>query len=143
MDGLANLAVLVDKMINARRPVTVQQMPERLSVEEGRQFFAEVKPALQEDRPRVVLDCSRMRQLDSAGIHVLLECLEEAMKRNGDVKLAAMPSATAAVLRVTQVDSLFEAFDSITEAVESFDHISTPILPEALQPGHSSLSHRA
>ena len=129
--------------MDSKKVVIVQQLPERLSVEEGRRFLLQVESALQEDRPRVVLDCSILRQIDSAGIHVLLECLEGAMKRNGDVKLAAIPSAVFAVLKVTQVDTLFEAFDNIPEAVESFQHISAPILPEAVQPGYSSLPQRA
>ena len=73
------------------RPVSVKQLPEKLSIKQGELLFREVESCLERDRPRVVLDCSKVRQLDSAGIHVLLACLEEAMKRNGDVKLA--PSA--------------------------------------------------
>src|SRR5580658_2496005 len=103
-----------------RRPVVVKQLPERLSVAQSRLFFFEVEPWLTADRPRVVLDCSRVRELDSAGIQVLLHCLEEAMKRNGDVKLAAIPPAAAEILELTKVDSLFEAFDSIRDAVNSF-----------------------
>jgi anti-anti-sigma factor len=103
-----------------RRLVAVQQLPEKLSVQEGRLFFRNVESCLNCDRPRVVLDCSKLRQLDSAGIHVLLRCLEEAMKRNGDVKLAAVPVEVAATLELTGVDRLFEAFENTKDAVNSF-----------------------
>jgi anti-anti-sigma factor len=106
--------------MRSERPVLVKQLPEKLSVEQGRLFFREIESCLNQDRPRVVLDCSRVRQLDSAGIHVLLHCLEEAMKRNGDVKLAAIPTAAAAILELTKVDRLFEAFDNPSDAVSSF-----------------------
>ena len=43
----------------------------------------------------MVLDCSNVRQLDRAGIQVLLRCLEEAMKRNGDVKLGGNLSGSS------------------------------------------------
>src|ERR1700731_1076443 len=102
------------------RPVTVKQVPEKLSVKQGRVFFREVESCMQVGRPRVVLDCSKIRQLDSAGIQVLLRCLEEAIKRNGDVKLAAIPPAAARILELTRVDSLFEAFESTLDAVNSF-----------------------
>jgi anti-anti-sigma factor len=115
------------------RPVVVKQLPEKLGVEQSRLFFREIEPSLNADRPRVVLDFSRVRQLDSAGIHVLLHCLEEAMKRNGDVKLAAVPTAAAAILELTKVDRLFEAFDNASDAVSSFCrfpvHEFQPFLP--------------
>jgi anti-sigma B factor antagonist len=105
------------------RPVTVKQLPEKLSMQEGRVFFREIEPCLKSDRPRVVLDCSRVQQLDSAGIHVLLHCLEEAMKRNGDVKLAAIPPGAAAILELTRVDHLFEIFENTADAVNSFHQL--------------------
>jgi anti-sigma B factor antagonist len=103
--------------------VTVKQMPETLGMRQGRVFFREVESCLNCDRPRLVLDCSKLLQLDSVGIHLLLRCLEEAMKRNGDVKLAAIPSAAAAALELTGVNRLFETFDNAAEAVNSFQQV--------------------
>jgi anti-sigma B factor antagonist len=118
------------------KPVVVKQLPEKLSVEQGRVFFLELEPILMADRPRVVLDCSRVRQLDSAGIQVLLHCLEEAMKRNGDVKLAGVTAAAAAILELTKVDSLFEAFDDANEAVNSFYQVPVYAIQPSLQPDY-------
>lgn len=124
--------------ISSVRPVAVKQLPEKLSVEQGRIFFREVESCLTADRPRLVLDCSKVRQLDSAGIQVLLHCLEEAMKRNGDVKLAAVPRAAAAILELTKVDSLFEAFDNTADAVNSFYQFPVYAFHPALQPGYAT-----
>jgi anti-anti-sigma factor len=125
------------------RPVVVKQLPEKLSMEQGRIFFLEVEAILTADRPRVVLDCSKVRQLDSAGIQVLLHCLEEAMKRNGDVKLAAVPPAAAAILEMTKVNSLFEAFDNPTDAVSSFYQFPMHAFQPPLQPDYpTSASER-
>jgi anti-sigma B factor antagonist len=127
--------------MTSARHVSVKQLPEKLSIKQGRSFFREVEPHLQSDRPRVVLDCSKVRHLDSAGIHVLLRVLEEAMKRNGDVKLASIPPAAAAILELTSVGRLFESFDTTADAVNSFDkfwaapvphyfgHMSSPLAP--------------
>ena len=123
------------EMISAR-PVVVKQLPENLSVEQGRIFFLEVEPSLKADRPRLVLDCSKVRQLDSAGIQMLLHCLEEVMKRNGDIKLAAVPPAAAEILELTKVDSLFETFDNPADAVNSFCQFPAHAFQPALQPGY-------
>jgi anti-anti-sigma factor len=123
--------------MTSARHVSVKQLPEKLSIKQGRSFFREVEPHLQSDRPRVVLDCSKVRQLDSAGIHVLLRVLEEAMKRNGDVKLASIPPSAAAILELTRVGRLFEAFDNTADAVNSFHQF--PIMPVPHAFGHTSL----
>jgi anti-anti-sigma factor len=122
------------------RLVAVKQLPEKLSVKQGRLFVREVESCLKTDRPRVVLDCSRVRQLDSAGIQVLLRCLEEAMKRNGDVKLAAIPPGAAAILELTRVDRLFETFDNTADAVNSFRRFPTEPFQQAPGYEHSTLS---
>jgi anti-anti-sigma factor len=129
--------------MSSARPVVVKQLPEKLSMEQGRLFFLEVESILTADRPRVVLDCSKLRQLDSAGIQVLLHCLEEAMKRNGDIKLAAVPPAAAEILEMTKVDSLFEAFDSPADAVNSFYQSPVHAFQPPLQPDYpTSASER-
>jgi anti-sigma B factor antagonist len=122
--------------MTSARHVSVKQLPEKLSVKQGRSFFREIEPQLQANRPRIVLDCSKVRQLDSAGIHVLLHVLEEAMKRNGDVKLASIPPAAAAILELTRVGRLFETFDSIADAVNSFHKFPAKPIEHSL--GHTS-----
>ena len=72
------------------RAVTVGQLPGTFSREQQRIFLHEMKSYLHVDRPRVVLDCSEICQLEKPVVQLLLCCLEEAMKRNGDIKLAAM-----------------------------------------------------
>jgi anti-anti-sigma factor len=99
-------------------------------------LLLEVDSSLKADRPRLVLDCSQVRRLTSAGVQGLLLCLEEAMKRNGDVKLAAVPRAAAEILELTKVDSLFEFFDTAAEAVNSFYQFPVQAFPAPLQPDY-------
>ena len=72
------------------------------------------------DRPRVVLDCSNLLECDESVVLLLLRCLEEAMKRNGDVKLAAVGPAAARALESTGAKRLFEIFETTAIAAESF-----------------------
>lgn len=102
------------------RPVVVLQLPENLIQGTARSFFQEIVSLLRADRPRVVFDFSQVSKLDSSGVEFLLNSMEEVLKRNGDLKLAALPPAPAIVLELTKVDRLFEVFDRATDAVESF-----------------------
>jgi anti-anti-sigma factor len=115
------------------RFVAVKALPEKLSAGQGSVFFREVEPCLTADRPCVVLDFSKVRQLDRDGIQVLLRCLEEAMKRNGDVKLAAIPPGVAKTLELTGVQRLFEVFDSAVHAVNSFHQLTVKPFQQAAE----------
>jgi anti-anti-sigma factor len=106
------------------------QLPEQLKHAEVKTFCEELQPLLESDRPRIVLDCSQIQDVDSAGIEMLLHCTEEAMKRNGDLKLAAMSPAAAVILELTRVDRLFEVFDTTEEAVRSFHAFPSYTVPQ-------------
>jgi anti-anti-sigma regulatory factor len=106
--------------ITERRSVTVLQLPERFSLDAARNFAYEVERCIEIGRPYLVLDCSTAGQLDKPTAGLLLYCLEEAMKRNGDVKLACISLAEQPVLRAANAHRLFEAFDTVEEAIGSF-----------------------
>ena len=72
------------------------------------------------DRPCIVLNCSQVREMDSHAIHMLLCCLEEAMKRNGDVRLAGVSEEARKVLASVGADRLFDIFASNADAANSF-----------------------
>ena len=100
--------------------VAVKQLPEKLNAKQGQLFFNEMESWINVDRPRIVLDCSRVHQMDRSAMHLLLCCLEEAMKRNGDVKLSRLPEDAKASLTQMGLNRLFEVFDTNADAVESF-----------------------
>jgi anti-sigma B factor antagonist len=106
------------------KPVVVKHLPENLGAQQCQAFFRDLQPALETDRPRLVFDFRNVRQLDSAGVEFLLRCMEEAMKRNGDLKLSSVSPQLAVILEMTRVDRLFEIFDNSTDAVESFHRFS-------------------
>jgi anti-anti-sigma regulatory factor len=102
------------------RTVVVKELPERLDRRSENTLLDNLRAAMKVERPAVVLNCSRLRELDAHTIHLLLCCLEEAMKRNGDVRLAELPPAANDSLRSLGIDRLFRIFESSQQAVESF-----------------------
>lgn len=116
-----------------RGPVLIMELPEQLNQGEVKTFMDGLEPLLEVDRPRIVLDCSRVQHIDSAGVEMLLHCLEEAMKRDGDLKLAAVSPASAIILELMRVDRLFEVFETSDQAANSFQafgsQINTPHQP--------------
>ena len=102
------------------RPVVVKRMPERMTLPQARAFLREMQPFLNADRPQLVFDLSTVRQMDSAGVEMLLRCMDRAMHRDGDVKLAALSPQAAVVLELSRAARLFEIYDTSTDAARSF-----------------------
>jgi len=90
------------------------------------------------ERACIVLDCCNVRQMDRPFLNLLLGCLEEAMKRNGDVKLAAVSSHAKLALKQNGAHRLFEVFDTNTEAVRSFQRRASVAISGTFVPANSS-----
>jgi anti-anti-sigma factor len=111
------------------RPVVVKHVPEKLGAKESHVFFRDVQPLVTMDRPQIVFDLSRVRQFDAAGVEMLLECMSEVMKRDGDLKLASLSPEAAVILELTRTDRLFEIYRTAADAVRSF----TRYMPHAMR----------
>jgi len=111
------------------RPVVVKRVPEQLNARTARRFWADIQPFLGIDRPQLVFDFSAVVQLDAAGVEMLLRCVSEVHKRDGDLKLASLSEPAAIVLELTRAERLFEIYETPVEAVRSF----SGFLPNAMR----------
>lgn len=111
------------------RPVVVKRVPEHVNARTARRFWADIQPFLGIDRPQLVFDFSAVVQLDAAGVEMLLRCVSEVHKRDGDLKLASLSEPAAVVLELTRAERLFEIYDTPVEAVRSF----SGFLPNAMR----------
>ncbi len=110
-----------------RRLVTIEQLPEITSEDQGRRFLGRIQDRMSDRRPGLVLDCSGLSQMDKPVLHLLLSCLEEAMKRNGDARLVAVSPSAQAMLKLIGADRLFQIFASNADAVNSFHQHSSSL----------------
>ena len=102
------------------RTVTLELVPRMASGEEKRHFFQTFKSRASSLRPYVVLDCSMLKIMDKSAIYLLLCCLEETLKRNGDLRLARVSSEARKMLEAVGADRLFRIFASNAEAINSY-----------------------
>jgi hypothetical protein len=72
---------------------------------------------------------SGVKYLNAAGVDMLLKCMAEVMKRDGDLKLAAVSPEAGVILEVTRTDRFFEVYHSSSDAVRSFSRF----LPAAMR----------
>ena len=102
------------------RVISTLKLPVKANREAGGRFLAEVKGTIGNERPCVVIDCSSARAMDDATVMLLLNSLEIAMKRNGDVRLANVCAEAHRQLEAIGADRLFMIFSTPEEATESF-----------------------
>jgi anti-anti-sigma factor len=101
--------------------VVVKTLAAQLDRKQVAAFRRGMQELLRMDQPRVVFDFCSVTHLDSAGIEFLLNCLSAIVKRDGELKLAALSPQAATVLEITRVGRFFEVFPTVEDAVRSFD----------------------
>ncbi len=114
-----------------KRAVRVHQVPEQMTGRKERSFLRDLQRDAEAERPRFVLDCSMVENMDYATINLLLSCLEEVMKCNGDVRLASLSPAAILALQLAGVHRLFETYATTEGAVQSFQKRPISLAPLA------------
>ena len=102
------------------RSVRIHQLPSKVSDAQTKGILNTLRREAESERPCFVLDCSKLKDIDDRGMFLLLACLEEAMKCNGDVRLAAVQPVVSSKLRGAGILSLFEIFATTEGAARSF-----------------------
>jgi anti-sigma B factor antagonist len=97
--------------------VIVAHTPEEFGADQAAEF-ASYLPTL--DRKRVVLDLDNTEVLDSSGLSALLDAHDLLREQGGDVKLATSSATNRKILEITRINQQIEVFDSVVEAVKSF-----------------------
>src|SRR5207253_9099759 len=80
------------------------KLPERVDGRLARTFARELNRELMNDRPRIVVDLSQVKQIDSDALNTLLDCMVEEANRDGAVKLGRISPEADTLLGLTRMD---------------------------------------
>jgi anti-sigma B factor antagonist len=69
---------------------------------------------------KLVVDCSRLGYISSAGVAVLLRLHKRLWAVGGQAKVAAAQGPVFRLLELTKLAELFEIYPSVAEALEAF-----------------------
>jgi anti-sigma B factor antagonist len=109
---------MVEKEIEG---VTVLQMIGRVTLgEESNQLRTKLKELLSQGKTRLVLDLGEITYIDSAGLGALVAGYTSAQNQGANLKLANLTKRFHEQLHITKLVTVFEVFDSVKAAVESF-----------------------
>ncbi len=87
---------------------------------EAQEFSDSLKKLLEEGKRKIVLDLSEVKFMNSSGIGMMISALTTVKKADGYLKLANVTEKIESLLVITKLISIFEHFDSVEAAVQSF-----------------------
>ena len=71
-------------------------------------------------RKNLVVDLGGVSKMDSSGLGELVAAHNKVTAENGKITLAKIPSKIYNIMGVSQIISVFDVFDNVDEALESF-----------------------
>jgi anti-anti-sigma factor len=95
---------------NASSPTFVVNLPKNFTAREVAELTRDFKLDLATDQPWIILDLSEVKEMDTAGLDLLVHWLEETLRRDGTVSLRGISPEAATILELTGVDRVLSMF---------------------------------
>jgi len=108
---------IIERTIN---DITVLDIEGNLALNENARFRKHVTGAIDAGVHKLIVNLARVKYMDSRGLGELISCYTALRRLNGHVKLLHLNNRLQYLLAITNLDSVFETFDSELAAVSSF-----------------------
>jgi anti-sigma B factor antagonist len=101
--------------------VEIIKLEGKITIGSGDQQLREViGNAMNAPNPKILLDMSGVTTIDSSGIGELVGCYTSVTNKGGKLKLLHLPPKINDVLTVTQLITVFDVYESESEALASY-----------------------
>ncbi len=84
-------------------------------------FYDKLRELIEQNRKKIVLDLSKVDWINSRGLGILISGLTTMRNNDGELRLAAIAEKVKSLLILTRLITAFEDYDSVEEAVRSFE----------------------
>ncbi len=99
---------------------TVLDIDGNLALDDNAWFSKYVTGAIDTGTRKLIVNLAKVKYMDSSGLGELISCYTELQRVNGRVKLLHLNNRLQCLLAITNLNSVFETFDSEPAAVSSF-----------------------
>jgi len=72
------------------------------------------------EQPKVLLNFSKVKEVDSSGIGTLIQNFSSYKKKGGAIKFVHVSDTIFTLFKITKLDRIFEVFDTEEEALKSY-----------------------
>lgn len=101
-------------------PITLLELGEHLTIQHISDLRDEVARLTTDGHAALLLDCSRVKAIDSQGLGGLVGNWIALKKRGGKLKLLCPSARMQEVLQIVGLRKVIESFDDIEQALRNF-----------------------
>jgi anti-sigma B factor antagonist len=84
-------------------------------------FHGKLHELVSSGKKKVVVDLAKVAWMSSVGLGMLISALTTMKNNQGELRLANVTESIESLLTITRLVTIFKAFDSVDEAVASFE----------------------
>jgi anti-sigma B factor antagonist len=110
----------LDIQESTREDIVILALKGRLTVGEASSVREKVQQLAAAGQLKVVLDLTHVDYIDSTGLGAMVICLTSLKKQGGALKLVNPNKRNLELLLLTQLHTVFEVFNEVQDAVNSF-----------------------
>ena len=110
----------LDIVESVREDVTVLALKGRLTLGESNLIREKVTQLSAAGKFKIVIDLSNVEYIDSTGLGILVICFTSLKKQGGALKLVNPNKRNVELLLLTKLHTVFEVFNEVQDAVNSF-----------------------
>lgn len=101
--------------------VMILELKGRLTIGEGDELLRDkINSMLQQGHQKLLLNLGEVPYVDSAGLGQMVSTLSTVKRQGGSLKLLHLTKRIQDLLSITKLLTVFDAFDSEQEALDSF-----------------------
>jgi anti-sigma B factor antagonist len=100
--------------------VTVVELQGELDSDAAELFERSIADIIAQNKTNIVIDMSGVGFIDSKGLEVLLWARDYCNQNRRELRLAGLDENCTRILEITRLDSEFDLYVELTEAVKSF-----------------------
>lgn len=89
------------------------------------QFEETLQAEIEAGRTRIVVDCSKLTYISSAGLGVFMSFIEEIRERGGDIKICGLVPKVRHTFEILGFHDIFDLLDDVPSAASKF--AETPV----------------
>jgi len=101
--------------------VVVIECPVRVDLSVSKDLREIMTASTEQDKFLLVVDMDETEFMDSSGLGALVSRIAATRSNSGDIRLACVKVSILKLLELTHLDKIFQVFESVQAAVDSFD----------------------
>jgi anti-sigma B factor antagonist len=83
-------------------------------------FHGKLHEYIDSGKKKVVIDLKKVEWMSSVGLGMLISAMTTVRNNSGELKLANITNSIQSLLTITRLATIFEAHDTVDEALNSF-----------------------